>query len=869
MTVLRVALVELKRLTSGVLPVLVLIAMSCIPLLYGALYLYGNWDAYGHVNGIVGALVVEDEGATDSSGQQVNTGADVKKNLLDAGTFDWRQVPTREEAVDGVEKGTYDFALVIPKNFSRNLQSAAAFKPDADGKTGTIDPQSAGIEIVTNDANNYVLTNIVTKAGTSVRDSVASKVGNATANALLASFTTIHSKMGEAADGASKVNNGTVKLADAIVQLKDGSATVNDGALKLKDGTVTLSDGTTQLVDAQKQLAEGAEKLANGAEKLDSGAEKLDSGAEKLVDGSTTLKNGTSTLASAAASASDGASKLKDGSATLAEGTSSLKDGSATLARGANSLAEGTHKLRQGLDQSGIRELPGQLNAMCQHLQQTDTSAPSGDFGRDLSNTVVSASAQRLRERLAPLVAAGTMTQQQADELVSSVDSDEFKGEVATLNQKALESQLASRDAVAADVMSKLQALKSSHCVADGSSSSAAKIQTLVSGVDALDAASTSVAKGASSLADGAARVDDGASSLASGSAALADGNSKIASGASSLASGSATLAEGTENLKSGTDSLKSGAATLKDGSGTLAEKEQAAVEGQQKVADGASNLKDGASQLSEGTGKLANGTDQLHSGASELKEGTSSLQSGLASGTKQVPNLSESDQTKVADTMSNPVTLSHNSLASGRNYGEGMGPFFMCLALWIGGLMLVQTLRVMNNRALASHAPSIRVMLGSWMPFGLVGVAQATLMFVVIKFGLGFEMAHPWLVWLFLCFVALVFTGFIHGLTVFLSAPGKLMALVVLILQLVTGGGTMPYETLPEPIRWMHDFFPMGYAVTGMRRLSYGVNESSLWGIMLVLTLWGLAGLLLGYLGTRRDRTWSLKKLAPEISVS
>lgn len=45
MSVVRVALVELKRLTSGVLPVLVLLAMSCIPLLYGSLYLYGNWDA--------------------------------------------------------------------------------------------------------------------------------------------------------------------------------------------------------------------------------------------------------------------------------------------------------------------------------------------------------------------------------------------------------------------------------------------------------------------------------------------------------------------------------------------------------------------------------------------------------------------------------------------------------------------------------------------------------------------------------------------------------------------------------------------------------------------------------------------------------
>ncbi len=868
MTVLRVALVELKRLTSGVLPVLVLIAMSCIPLLYGALYLYGNWDAYGHVNGIVGALVVEDEGATDSSGQQVNTGAEVKKNLLDAGTFDWRQVPTREEAVDGVEKGTYDFALVIPKNFSRNLQSAAAFKPDANGNTGTIDPQSAGIEIITNDANNYVLTNIVTKAGTSVRDSVASKVGNATANALLASFTTIHSKMGEAADGASKVNNGTVKLADAIVQLKDGSATVNDGALKLKDGTSSLADGQSQMLDGQKQLAEGAGKLADGVSTLDSGAAKLDSGAGKLADGASSLKDGSSTLASAAASASDGAAKLKDGSATLAEGTSSLKDGSATLAQGANSLAEGTHKLRQGLDESGIRELPGQLNAMCQHLQQTDTSAPSGDFGRDLSNTVVSASAQRLRERLAPMVAAGTMTQQQADELVSSVDSDEFKGEVATLNQKALQSHLATRDAAAADALSKLSALKSSHCISDGSSSTAAKIQTLVSGVDALDSGASSLAKGASSLAEGAARVDAGASSLASGSAALADGNSKIASGASSLASGSATLSGGASELKEGTGSLKSGTAELKDGSGTLAEKQQSAVEGQQKLADGADKLKDGASQLSDGTEKLSDGSSKLNDGASELKDGTSSLESGLASGAKQVPSLAPTDQAKVADTMSNPVTLSHNSLASGRNYGEGMGPFFMCLALWIGGLMLVQTLRVMNNRALASHAPSVRVMLGSWMPFGLVGIAQATLMFVVIKFGLGFEMAHPWLAWLFLCFVALVFTGFIHGLTVFLGAPGKLVALVVLILQLVTGGGTMPYETLPESIRWMHDFFPMGYAVTGMRRLSYGVNESSLGGIMLVLALWGLAGLLLGYLGTRRDRTWSLKKLAPEITV-
>jgi len=224
--------------------------MSCIPLLYGSLYLYGNWDAYGNVNGIVGALVVEDEGAKDASGNDLNTGADVKKSLLDAGTFDWKSVETRDKAVQGVSDGTYDFALVIPKDFSARLVSTGSFKPDEKGNTGPINPQAAGLEIITNDANNYVLTNIVTKAGTAVRDSVASKVGDKTANTLLASFTTIHGKMNEAADGADKINANTVKLSDAMTQLADGTGTLNDGAAGLQCTRLlsSVNDGAADTV---------------------------------------------------------------------------------------------------------------------------------------------------------------------------------------------------------------------------------------------------------------------------------------------------------------------------------------------------------------------------------------------------------------------------------------------------------------------------------------------------------------------------------------------------------------------------------------------------------------------------------------------
>ena len=854
MSVVRVALVELKRLTSGVLPVLVLFAMSCIPLLYGSLYLYGNWDAYGNVNGIVGALVVEDEGAKDASGNDLKTGADVKKSLLDAGTFDWKSVETRDKAVQGVSDGTYDFALVIPKDFSARLVSTGSFKPDEKGNTGPINPQAAGLEIITNDANNYVLTNIVTKAGTAVRDSVASKVGDKTANTLLASFTTIHGKMNEAADGADKINANTVKLSDAMTQLADGTGTLNDGAVKLADGSEQLVDGSSRLIEGQNKLADGSSQLADGAGTLNQGAGKVNDGAVKLADGSSTLTNGAS-------DAHNGASQLADGSAALANGTGSLKKGANDLAQGAQQVADGTHSLKNALDQDGVRQLPGTLTAMCQNLNSIDTSAPSGDFGTDLSNTVVSKVAEDTRQKLAPLVESGSISQETADAIVANINSEQTKSVVASANDQALKNHLAQHGQAGSDVLAKLQTLKNDNCVATGESAAAQKLSTLIDGVDKLDSGATAVAQGAGTLRDGITKLDSGATTLADGSAKLADGTGKVADGASTLNNGAAQLAEGTGELKNGTGNLHNGAQQLADG-------EKEAVDGQNKLHEGATTLQDGSSQLADGTGKLNSSTGQIADGTGQLKDGTGQLSTGLHNGTRQIPNLNEEQQKDVASVMSSPVDLEHSSLANGRNYGEGMGPFFMCLALWIGGLMLVQTLRPLNNRALASKAPTARIILGSWLPFGLIGIAQAVLMFAAVKFGLGFQMAHPWLAFLFLCFVATIFTLFIHGVVVFFGSPGKLIALIIMILQLITAGGTMPYETLPHAMRWMHDFFPMGYAVTGMRRLSYGINESSLMPIMMYLLLWGAVGLVLGYLGTRRDRIWSLKKLIPEITV-
>lgn len=86
MTTLRLARTELRRLTSGKLPKLALVAVTLVPLLYGAMYIYANWDPYGELDSVPAAVVVDDAGATRDDGSRLTAGDTVYQRLIDSGT---------------------------------------------------------------------------------------------------------------------------------------------------------------------------------------------------------------------------------------------------------------------------------------------------------------------------------------------------------------------------------------------------------------------------------------------------------------------------------------------------------------------------------------------------------------------------------------------------------------------------------------------------------------------------------------------------------------------------------------------------------------------------------------------------------------
>lgn len=112
---------DIRTLSKCFFACVVVVAIALLPSLYAWLNIYSNWDPYGNTGGISIAVASLDEGYTDEDGTYENKGDDVVADLREATSINWVIVDTEEEAKGGVESGDYYAAVVIDKQFSRNM----------------------------------------------------------------------------------------------------------------------------------------------------------------------------------------------------------------------------------------------------------------------------------------------------------------------------------------------------------------------------------------------------------------------------------------------------------------------------------------------------------------------------------------------------------------------------------------------------------------------------------------------------------------------------------------------------------------------------------------------------------------------------
>ena len=529
-------------------------------------------------------------------------------------------------------------------------------------------------------------------------------------------------------------------------------------------------------------------------------------GAAQLADGAGRLEDGSTRLHDGAAELTSGAARVHDGAATLASGADDLHDGLAGADEGAEQLASGLDRL-----QRGAATLPRSTDALA-------TGAESAAAGaRDVAD-----GARQVAAGNAAAAAYGEQAASAADDVVAEVAGA----------RSAAGAQLA--QLVAGGALTQEQADELTQV---------------------LDTAQGRVDAAAGRVKEASGRLD----ALRDGSQRVADGADRLADGTAQVADGARALADAAPTLTDGIDQASSGAGRLADGTGRL-------LTGSSSLADGAHRLEDGTADLADGAGRLAAGSSDLVDGTGTLVDGAGELRDGLDDGVDAVPDVDERTREATAATIASPVHVEADSLSSAGTYGGGLAPFFLSLATWIGAYVLFLLVKPLSTRALAAGRSALWTVLGAWVvPFG-IGVLQVAAMFSVTKFALDIDPAYGFGTAAFLVLMTATFVAVLQLLNVWLGAAGQFIGLVLMLVQLVTAGGTFPWQTLPEPLHSLHRVLPMSYSVEGLRQLLYGGNLATVSRDAAVLVVVLAVTVAATTLVARRQRVWTPTRLQPEL---
>jgi len=159
-------------------------------------------------------------------------------------------------------------------------------------------------------------------------------------------------------------------------------------------------------------------------------------------------------------------------------------------------------------------------------------------------------------------------------------------------------------------------------------------------------------------------------------------------------------------------------------------------------------------------------------------------------------------------------------------------------------------------------------VALAGLLPAVAVGFTQATLLFAVVRFGLGLSPVHSWLTWGLLLLTAAAFASIMQLIGAALGAPGRIVALALLMLQLTSSGGTYPVQTTPGFFQAIHPLLPMTYVVEAVRHAVDGGAAAAVVTGVLALAAYAIGSVLLIVAVAHRSRRLTSSALHPELAI-
>ncbi len=183
----------------------------------------------------------------------------------------------------------------------------------------------------------------------------------------------------------------------------------------------------------------------------------------------------------------------------------------------------------------------------------------------------------------------------------------------------------------------------------------------------------------------------------------------------------------------------------------------------------------------------------------------------------------------------SNPVELNSTVIDPVSNYGSAIAPFYISLSLFIGCIVAVAMLSTRVRSSKKYH--HVSVYLGRMGLFLMISILQALIIVLGILY-LHVQLSSAYLFTITALYVGLCFMIIAYSLTSIFGNIGKALVIILLVLQIMTTGGTFPVNLLPLTFQNLSPYLPMSYAIGAFREVLGSVLWNTYWYNVMVLAI-------------------------------
>lgn len=259
--IIKIIASDIKRLSTNVVAMVVIIGLTVIPSLYAWFNILSNWDPYGPsaTTNLQVAVASSDQGIVIGN-IELNVGDIIISHLKENTTIGWVFTDTAQEAVAGVYSGDYYAALVIDEQFSDNMISFLSG-----------DIENPVITYYENEKKNAIAPKITSKVKTTIEREVDHAFVGTVAEALLKGgeyVATLDEEGDITGQGIAKLErldsdlNGIIAILDSYIALMDSTESISEAGGAITDSANSITKLAEQIADnAQKEAALGKQDL--------------------------------------------------------------------------------------------------------------------------------------------------------------------------------------------------------------------------------------------------------------------------------------------------------------------------------------------------------------------------------------------------------------------------------------------------------------------------------------------------------------------------------------------------------------------------------------------------------------------------------